>query len=77
MDLACTHYLRLVSYCYLTIGTWSTKTTTEVGGHGSRPYKLEGHTLTMIDSHRAVLYGGRDYRDENGDAFTLDLKKWV
>ena len=38
---------------------------------------LWGHSLTMIDTHRALLFGGSDGREAYNDAYILDMDTWV
>ena len=44
---------------------------------GERPPGLWNHSLTMIDTHRALLFGGLDGRKRHNDAYLLDLVTWV
>ena len=54
------------------IGTWAVQPTT-----GDKPPSLGGHTLTIIDNKRAVLFGGsRNGRPQNA-TYILDVEKWV
>ena len=54
-------------------GTWSTPATT-----GTPPPPCVDFTFTMVDGHRAVLFGG--YQPDTGtvaDAYIIDMEKWV
>ena len=44
---------------------------------GEKPPGLWGHSLTMIDTHRALLFGGLDGWRRHNDAYLLDLVTWV
>ena len=52
--------------------TWSTQATT-----GEQPPPLNGHSLTMIDQQRAVLFGGRGAHHCHNDTYVLDMEAWV
>ena len=52
-------------------GTWSSITCT-----GTRPPPCAAFSLTMIDNHRAALFGGTQAGCIN-DAYTLDLATMV
>lgn len=49
-------------------GTWSTPSLT-----GKHPSFCDIATLTMIDDHRAILFGGRFFFDTTPILFVLDL----
>ena len=53
-------------------GTWSSITCT-----GTRPPPCVSFSLTMIDNHRAVLFGGGQAGNRSNDAYTLDLATMV
>ena len=53
-------------------GEWSSPAVT-----GTRPPPLSGFSFTKVDSRRAVVYGGWIGRAVNGDAYVLELDKWV
>ena len=53
-------------------GTWSSITCT-----GTRPPPCFGFSLTMIDNHRAVLFGGIHADYKSNDAYILDLATMV
>ena len=53
--------------------TWTAQATT-----GEKPPALQGHTLTMVDDHRAVLFGGsKDRTWYNDVTYILDMETWV
>ena len=60
-------------FLYFVIGTWSSPTVT-----GTRPPPCHGSTLTMVDGHRVVLFGGRGsgFRSYQ-HVYILDLQKMV
>lgn len=54
-------------------GTWSSPTTM-----GSRPPPCVDFSLTKVDSHRAVVFGG--YQPETGtvaETYILNIETWV
>lgn len=44
---------------------------------GDEPPSLNGCTLTLIDQHTAVLFGGYDGHEYRNDTYLLDMEKWV
>ena len=45
---------------------------------GTKPPPLSDFSFTKVDSRRAVVYGGlMDSGAANGDAYLLELDKWV
>ena len=38
---------------------------------------MASHTFTMIDHHRAVVFGGRAESGKMNETFVLDMKTWV
>ncbi len=55
------------------IGMWSSPTLT-----GTRPPPCSGFTLTMVDSHRAVLFGGTGHGGKKfKHVYILDLDRMV
>ena len=52
--------------------TWTAQVTT-----GEKPPALSGHSLTIIDQCRAVLFGGWDGSYRRNETYTLDLDTWV
>ena len=44
---------------------------------GDEPPSLNGCTLTLIDQHKAVLFGGYDGHEYRNDTYLLDMEKWV
>ena len=65
--------LRLTHFCSVTVpaGVWAVQTT-----NGESPPPLAGHTLTKIDHHRAVVFGGYTGSYSN-DTYVLDMETWV
>ena len=53
-------------------GEWSSPAVT-----GTKPPRLVGFSFTKVDSRRAVVYGGRTDGGPSGDAYVLELDKWV
>ena len=53
-------------------GTWSSITCT-----GTRPPPCASFSLTMIDNHQAMLFGGMQAGNISNDAYTLDLATMV
>ena len=51
---------------------WSVQSTT-----GEQPPGLSHHTLTLVDPHRAVVFGGIDGQRRVNTTYVLDLDKWV
>ena len=51
---------------------WSVPDTT-----GETPPVLRGHTLTSVDSNRAVLFGGYDWGTHCNETYLLDMESWV
>ena len=44
---------------------------------GTKPPPLAGLSFTKVDSRRAVVYGGFTGGGRSGDAYVLELDKWV
>ena len=44
---------------------------------GTKPPPLSLFSFTKVDSRRAVMYGGATGRGSSGDAYVLELDKWV
>ena len=44
---------------------------------GTKPPPLSNFSFTKVDSRRAVVYGGATDRGRSGDAYVLELDKWV
>ena len=57
---------------FITTGTWSSIVCT-----GTRPPPCSAFTLTMIDNHRAVLFGGWQGGHRSNDAYILDMSIMV
>ena len=53
-------------------GEWSSPTET-----GTKPPPLAWFTFTKVDKRRAVVYGGHTEGEVCGDAYVLELDKWV
>ena len=53
-------------------GEWSTPAVT-----GTKPPPLSSFSFTKVDSRRAVVYGGGTGGGVPGDAYVLELDKWV
>ncbi len=54
-------------------GVWSSP-----GVSGTRPPPLAGFSFTVLDDHRAILFGGVNHREEAvNDAFILDVRRMV
>ena len=53
-------------------GEWSSPAVT-----GTEPPPLGGLSFTKVDSRRAVVYGGLTVGERSGDAYVLELDKWV
>ena len=54
-------------------GEWSSPVVT-----GTKPPPLASFSFTKVDTRRAVVYGGvTDGGAVNGDAYVLELDKWV
>ena len=53
-------------------GEWSSPPVT-----GTKPSPLAGFSFTIVDSRRAVMYGGFTGGECSGDAYLLELDKWV
>ena len=53
-------------------GEWSSPAVT-----GTKPPPLAGFSFTKVDSRRAAVYGGYTGVEANGDAYVLELNKWV
>ena len=66
--------LRLIYFCSVTVpaGVWAVQPTT-----GQKPPPLSHHTFTMIDHHRAVMFGGYTGSSKVNDTYVLDMKTWV
>ena len=64
--------LALVTLCIsFPTDTWTAQATT-----GEKPPALYGHTLTMVDQHRSLLFGGYGGGYHN-DTYILDMETWV
>ena len=64
-----------MSACFSSLfhaGEWSCPTET-----GTKPPPLTWFTFTKVDKRRAVVYGGRTGEELCGDAYVLELDKWV
>lgn len=68
VSCACTFWIIVFVYT----GAWIYQETT-----GEKPPGLSGHTLTLIDEKRAVLFGGFDGKENHNDAYVLDMETWV
>ena len=53
-------------------GEWSSPSET-----GTKPPPLSRFFFMKVDSRRAVVYGGGTGEAVNGDAYVLELDKWV
>ena len=53
-------------------GEWSSPAVT-----GTKPPPLTGFSFIKVDSRRAVVYGGGTDGETSGDAYVLELDKWV
>ena len=53
-------------------GEWSSPAVT-----GTKPPPLSWFSFTKVDSRRAVVYGGFTGGGASGDAYVLELDKWV
>ena len=54
-------------------GTWSSPPVS-----GTRPPPCAGFSLTMVDDHRAILFGGyQPGRGKSNDVYVLDLSRMV
>ena len=53
-------------------GEWSSPAVT-----GTKPPPLAAFSFTKVDSRRAVVYGGQAGVKMYGDAYILELDKWV
>ena len=53
-------------------GEWSSPAVT-----GTKPPPLENFSFTKVDNRRAVVYGGFTGGVASGDAYVLELDKWV
>ena len=53
-------------------GEWSSPAVT-----GTKPSPLTNFSFTKVDSRRAVVYGGVTGGEPSGDAYVLELDKWV
>ena len=53
-------------------GEWSSPAVT-----GTKPPPLSMFSFTKVDSRRAVVYGGWTGGGRSGDAYVLELDKWV
>ena len=54
------------------LGEWSSPAVT-----GTKPPPLSNFSFTKVDSRRAVVYGGGTGVKTSGDAYVLELDKWV
>ena len=64
-----------MSACFSSLfhaGEWSCPTET-----GTKPPPLTWFTFTKVDKRRAVVYGGYTGEGLCGDAYVLELDKWV
>ena len=59
-------------YSSLSLGKWSSITCT-----GKRPPPCAVFSLTVIDNHRAILFGGMQAGCFSNDAYILDLSTMV
>ena len=65
--------LAIVTLCIsFPTDTWTAQATT-----GEKPPALRGHTLTMVDQHRSILFGGYDGGRWHNDTYILDMETWV
>ena len=53
-------------------GEWSSPAVT-----GTKPPPLALFSFTKVDNRRAVVYGGITGGGRSGDAYVLELDKWV
>ena len=53
-------------------GEWSSPAVT-----GTKPPPLSRFSFTKIDSRRSVVYGGWTDEGASGDAYILEVDKWV
>ena len=53
-------------------GEWSSPAVSAI-----KPPPLSRFSFTKVDSRRAVMYGGVTYGGTSGDAYVLELDKWV
>ena len=53
-------------------GEWSSPAVT-----GTKPPPLSLFSFTKVDSRRAVVHGGTTVGQISGDAYVLELDKWV
>ena len=53
-------------------GEWSSPVVT-----GTKPLPLAYFSFTKVDSRRTVVYGGFTGVEISGDAYVLELDKWV
>ena len=53
--------------------TWNIQATT-----GDKPPALCGHTLTIMDGNKALLFAGVDDKNHwHNQSYLLDMEKWV
>ena len=55
-------------------GEWSSPAETETETEFP---SFVGFSFTKVDSRRAVVYGGFTGEERSGDAYVLELDKWV
>lgn len=63
--------------CSFSIWRFSSDTWTAQATTGEKPPAIYGHTLTMIDQNKAVLFGGYDGQISYNDTYILDVNTWV
>ena len=44
---------------------------------GTRPPPCAAFTLTKVDSHRVVLFGGRQFSERVNQLHILNMENWV
>ena len=59
-------------FLFTVTGKWSCPAVT-----GTKPPPFFNFSFTKVDSRRAVVYGGVTGRGTSGDAYVLELDKWV
>ena len=62
----------IVMFLSTVTGEWSSPAET-----GTKPPPLSIFSFTKVDSRRAVVYGGAAGLERYGDAYVLELDKWV
>ena len=70
VQLTSTQYC-IVMFLSTVTGEWSSPAVT-----GTKPPPLSGFSFSKVDSRRAVVYGGFT-GEPSGDAYVLELDKWV